>query len=950
MLPAHRASGHRPPQRTVAPRTGARVLASLLGLGLLAAAFVAAQPPAHADPLVTPNRLGTLHITKLLTPLVDDAPTGALVTPAPGNTPVSGVQFQVRKVTSFNDGDPNTTDTLDLTTEAGWAAATRAADAWTGNVTDFTAAGATISPNNTRPNVSITQTTDAQGVTTFASLPLGLYVVTENIAPAGVVRSAPFLVTIPLTSPTGDGWMYDVYVYPKNDLVSIEKTHDATGSYSLGDQVRYTITATLPEPPTWPPAEVVINDYAATTFDYYAVPDGSRVTVDTDTIEVSVGALGLVRDTDYVLEKIGQSVPNPSYSGRSIWSNFSVRLTSEGIAAITNAGLAGGTIEVTYTASTVAPNPNLGGFDNLAQFQPGDVTAVDRVGSGMFLIDKFLDGQSPANQGTVYLSHSTYAAFALTDDGTVWAWGTGVADVFSFDYSYNQNIAGVPRIIDLSPWIPGTIVQVAGDRGSWLALTSDGKVYSWGQTGDGEWQEEPTQVTALDNEVVVQIARGYYGGSFALTESGVLYSWDSPNKYLLGREIEGDYDSTPAPVDFSAYGNPTIVSFSLMQGGSDEYAFAVDTNGNVYVWAGVYRWLWYPGSHAEIDDCQPDPAQEEIYTAVHPQLVDGSAWVGKRIIQATTVDDVAFALADDGTVYVWTKWPQDGIFIPDSEAYQETSCRPFQAPGLTDITQIATYFYSGKNVLFALSGDGTVYAWGEAYPNTWTEPTALAGAMTGKTIVSITASDGGMYALADDGTLYAVGYQGQTSLGSGLNPVISSEPTPVFRLWGTTPIPELTEVRFAVYPALTGPTCEGLDTSVPGLTMLVPSADGPVGINSGAATTTADDGFLAYQGGNVFTSGELLYGDYCLVEVHAADGYELLADPILITLSDATSWTTTGTGVVTITNYPHNAGFDLPFTGEGGSATWLVGALVLLLALAYLAASRRRAARVRAGA
>lgn len=43
------------------------------------------------------------------------------------------------------------------------------------------------------------------------------YLIVETDAPAYVTTStAPFCVDLPMTNPTGDGWMADVYVYPKN--------------------------------------------------------------------------------------------------------------------------------------------------------------------------------------------------------------------------------------------------------------------------------------------------------------------------------------------------------------------------------------------------------------------------------------------------------------------------------------------------------------------------------------------------------------------------------------------------------------------------------------------------------------------------------------------------------------------------------------------------------------
>lgn len=72
--------------------------------------------------------------------------------------------------------------------------------------------------------------TDSDGVATFASLPLGLYVVVETTTPDKVTTAVdPFLVSIPMTSATTNkDWMYEVNVYPKNKTtyggISLVKT------------------------------------------------------------------------------------------------------------------------------------------------------------------------------------------------------------------------------------------------------------------------------------------------------------------------------------------------------------------------------------------------------------------------------------------------------------------------------------------------------------------------------------------------------------------------------------------------------------------------------------------------------------------------------------------------------------------------------------------------------
>lgn len=64
------------------------------------------------------------------------------------------------------------------------------------------------------------KSTGADGVATFDELAVGVYLVAETNSDPHTTRVTPnFFVSIPMTNPDGDGWIYDVHVYPKNALV-----------------------------------------------------------------------------------------------------------------------------------------------------------------------------------------------------------------------------------------------------------------------------------------------------------------------------------------------------------------------------------------------------------------------------------------------------------------------------------------------------------------------------------------------------------------------------------------------------------------------------------------------------------------------------------------------------------------------------------------------------------
>ena len=91
------------------------------------------------------------------------------------------------------------------------------------------------------------ETTGADGKVSFKNLDLGIYLVEETDAPAGIVSGAPFIVSIPMVNKASDAWNYDVVAYPKNSETKTEKTvKDA--DKNIQDDFSYTITA---DAPTW---------------------------------------------------------------------------------------------------------------------------------------------------------------------------------------------------------------------------------------------------------------------------------------------------------------------------------------------------------------------------------------------------------------------------------------------------------------------------------------------------------------------------------------------------------------------------------------------------------------------------------------------------------------------------------------------------------------------------
>ena len=239
---------------------GALALPAATSATQAAPAFGLAATVTRAPSLVDldANKTGSITIHKLVK---DATATG---------TPLDGATFTVEKLTN-----------VDLTTQAGWEKLA----GFNGNVAAAKATGV---------DAAVTKTTAGGGLAKFDSLPLGAYVVTETVTPAGYVGSKPFIITVPMTHPTElNKWVYDVHAYPKNSKAGIEKTVADESTPAVGSDISYTIKSDIP---------------AAEALDFYDVVDqyDKRVELPEAGITLKIvdgknGEVALAKDTDYKL-------------------------------------------------------------------------------------------------------------------------------------------------------------------------------------------------------------------------------------------------------------------------------------------------------------------------------------------------------------------------------------------------------------------------------------------------------------------------------------------------------------------------------------------------------------------------------------------------------------------------------------------------------------------------
>lgn len=170
---------------------------------------------------------------------------------------------------------------------------------------------------------------------------------------------------------------------------------------------------------------------------------------------------------------------------------------------------------------------------------------------------------------------TTFAA--LDEAGHIWTWGDTNGG--------NQLGDGTRDSRDKPVMIAKnrTFVQVAGGSTHFVALDTNGHLWSWGVSAYGTIKVDPNNTTPMPtpmmirrNQTFVQVSAGDHT-TYALTKEGVLYAWGRNKSGQLG-----DGTTNNRTVD-----NPTVVKIegritSFMAGDSSAYAW--DEEGHLWGW------------------------------------------------------------------------------------------------------------------------------------------------------------------------------------------------------------------------------------------------------------------------------------------------------------------------------------------------------------------------------
>lgn len=255
--------------------------------------------------------------------------------------------------------------------------------------------------------------------------------------------------------------------------------------------------------------------------------------------------------------------------------------------------------------------------------------------------------------------------------------------------------SNIPVIIDAFNSI--SITQISLGTSHTLALTNEGRLYSWGYGGDGRLGHGntldvlyPKLVETLINENIIEIKCGELH-SAALTNEGKLYTWGLGSDGRLGHGNNLTYDK------------PTLVLYFCNNNGDYNYSIPIESIscGGLHCGAlskndhKLYTWGYGNGGRLGHKD-----GSEQSF----PKLVESLKDID--IVQVSCGGHHTAALSKDGQLYTWG-------FDDDGRLGHSKTGHCFEPKIVKDLqSQFVTKVSCGCWHTAALTKDGDVYCWG----------------------------------------------------------------------------------------------------------------------------------------------------------------------------------------------------------------------------------------------
>ena len=345
---------------------------------------------------------------------------------------------------------------------------------------------------------------------------------------------------------------------------------------------------------------------------------------------------------------------------------------------------------------------------------------------------------------------------ALMEDGSLYSWGyNGRGQLGVGDYK-NKN---TPAKVNLN----GKVVDIYSAGESYLALMEDGSLYAWGENNAGQLgvgdtidRNTPTKVTGLNGKIKKIIMSNYdvFTSSYALMEDGTLYGWGSNNAAQLCDALES---FTPEIImkDFDP-----VIATDIAAGYGSLFLFTQD-KGEYTCGKNNFRQLGT--DYASGGDMR------------HPAPTTAS--INNQIARLFIFDGFVYGILKNNMLFSWGRNEKTSGTYPFMLGRDVTFSPqvPGQVPNISgNVADIIVADDGVKvNAIYAVMEDGSLYAWGFngngalGISNIFEVQTPQkVNGINGK-VKKLIPFTGSILALLEDGSLYSWGKNDAGQLGVG---------------------------------------------------------------------------------------------------------------------------------------------------------------------------------------
>lgn len=307
------------------------------------------------------------------------------------------------------------------------------------------------------------------------------------------------------------------------------------------------------------------------------------------------------------------------------------------------------------------------GFTNYGQFGDGSSYSTS-------MKPKKISAGALENKDIVSVTAGFWHTCAIDSDGVAYCWGLNdkgqLGNNLDSDGDSISDNSVLPVPVHTGGVMAGKkIASVAIGQRHTCAISTDNKVYcwgdnSWGQLGDGTTTSTslPVEITnsgALNGKVTKSISIGIYSGFTCAIATDVTlgdqaYCWGLNNSYQLGDGLGGQdpnnagqfYKSTiPKAVDVTGVlSGKTVKSISLGRQNTCAIAASADGKNQVYCWGYNY------GGAVGV------PMTSIYSTDIHRPVavtIEEGVLKDKTILSLSTGTEHSCVIASDGQMYCW---------------------------------------------------------------------------------------------------------------------------------------------------------------------------------------------------------------------------------------------------------------------------------------------------------